>query len=147
MNFPACIGKPLPPRCGLTPASSKSSNGSANTSENEVLLHKQKDPSRGQNLDYNSWMPDVQKTFLRDSHLQVCLPRHHDECGREARVTHWNVILQVLRRKFQNELEGDFTNEDWLHCFYRRSFTTRFEICKDEDGEMNKIRAIRRLSR
>ena len=81
-----------------------------------------------------------------DAHLQVCLLRHHDRChSEEARATHWDVILPVLR-KIQNQLEGEFTYEDWLHCFYRRSFKTRFQICKDEDGELSDIRAIRRYS-
>ena len=40
-------------------------------------------------------MTDVQKTFLRDSHLCT---------------------------KFQNQLEREFTCGDWSHCFYRRSF-------------------------
>ena len=60
------------------------------------------------------------------------------------RATHWNVILPVLRKKIPNKLEGEFTYEDWLHCFYRRSFKTRFEICKDEDGEFSDIRAFRK---
>ena len=51
-----------------------------NTSENEVLLHIQEDLSRGQNLDNNSRTPDVHR---RDSHLQVCLLRHHDEQERK----------------------------------------------------------------
>ena len=33
-----------------------------------------------------------------------------------------------------------------MHCFYRRSFKTRFEICKDEDGELSDIRAMRKHS-
>ena len=56
------------------------------------------------------------------------------------------VTLPVLRRRFQNQLEGEFTYEDWLHCLYRRRFKTRFETCKDEDGELTDIRAIRRNS-
>ena len=47
---------------------------------------------------------------------------------------HWDVIIPMLRRKFQNQLEAEFMYEDWLHSFYRKSFKTRFEICKDEDG-------------
>ena len=38
-NLPACIGKPLPPRCGLNPASSKSSNGSSEGSSNPMSIH------------------------------------------------------------------------------------------------------------
>ena len=32
-------------------------------------------------------------------------------------------------------MEKEFTDEDWLHCFYPGSNKTRFEICKDENGE------------
>ena len=57
-----------------------------------------------------------------------------------------DLILPVLRRKFQNQFGGAFTFQDWLHCLYRRIFKTRFEICKDEDGELGDIRAMRRHS-
>ena len=30
-------------------------------------------------------------------------------------------------------MEKEFTDEDWLHCFYLGSNKTRFEICKDEN--------------
>ena len=98
-----------------------------NTSENKVELQKRKNPSRRQNEDYNSWMTDVQKTFLRDSHLQGGLLRHHDRRdSEEARATSWDVILPVLRKeectKSPNLLEREFTCEDWSHCLYRRSF-------------------------
>ena len=64
-----------------------------NTSEDKVQLQK-----RRENLDYDSWMTDVQKTFLRDSHLQVCPIRHHDgRHSEEARATNWDVKLPVLR--------------------------------------------------
>ena len=39
-------------------------------------------------------------------------------------------------------MEKEFTDEDWLHCFYLGSIKTRFEICKDENGELRYIRAI-----
>ena len=109
----ACFGKPILPRCGKIPASSKQQlrqrrqqQSCVNTSEKKVHLHKEKDPHTRQNLDYNSWMPEMQRAFLRNSHLQVCMVRHHDEREREeARAMHWDVILPVLRRKFQNQLE------------------------------------------
>ena len=34
----------------------------------------------------------------------------------------------------------------WIDCLYRTSFETKFEFCKDEDGELSDIRAIRRHS-
>ena len=76
-----------------------------NTSENKVHLHEERDPSWGQNLNYNSWIPDVQKTFFWNSHLQVCLITHHDERERER---HWEVILHVLRRKIPKSIGRSF---------------------------------------
>ena len=38
-NLPACFGKPLPPRCGKNPASSKSSSGSSGGSSNPMSIH------------------------------------------------------------------------------------------------------------
>ena len=42
----------------------------ANTSEDGVQLRE--DLQTGQNLDYNFWMPEMQRAFLWNSHLQVC---------------------------------------------------------------------------
>ena len=72
-------------------------------------------------------MTDVQKTFIQDSHLQVCLLRHNDRRhSEEARATYWDVKLPVLRkgecRKSQHLLGREFTCEDWSHCLHRRSF-------------------------
>ena len=64
----------------------------------------------------------------------------------EARATQWDVVLPVLRRKFQNKLRVEFTCEELVHCLHRRRFKRRFEICKDEDGELSDARAIRRHS-
>ena len=69
--------------------------------------------------------------------------RHRDQCEREADgAMHWDFILPVLKGRFQNQLQREFTNEDWLHFFYLGSFKTRFEICKDKNGELRYIRAI-----
>ena len=58
-----------------------------------------------------------------------------------------DVILPVLKGRFKNQLKKEFTEEDWLHCLYLGSIKTRFEICKDENGELRKIRAIQGHSR
>ena len=51
-------------------------------------------------------MTDVQKTPLEYSHLQECLVRHHEEHEKRSESNALGgVILPVLRRKFQNELE------------------------------------------
>ena len=93
MNLQACIGKPLPPRCGKIPAFSKSSSGSSGGSSNPMSIHprtksnfcEEKDFSKRQNLDYNSWMTDVENTFFWNAHLPVCLLRHHDESGKRRK--------------------------------------------------------------
>ena len=116
-----------------------------NTSESKVLLYKERDPQGGQNLDYNSWMPEIQKGFRWNS-LSKCVTnvvRHHDQDVREADgAMHWDVKLPVSKGRFQNQLEKAFTDEDSLHCLYLGSIKTRFAICKDENGELRHIRAL-----
>ena len=69
--------------------------------------------------------------------------RHHDQDEREADgAMHWDVILPVLKGRFRSQLEKELIDEDWLHCLYLGSIKTRFEICKDENGELRYIRAI-----
>ena len=43
-----------------------------NTSKGKVHLREERDPQGRQNLDHNSWIPEMQKGFLWNSHLQVC---------------------------------------------------------------------------
>ena len=88
----------------VNPASSKSSSGGSGgrsnpmstTSENKVHLHKERDPQRGQNLDHNSWMPEMQKTDSVETRISKCVTntvRHHDQDERETDgAMHWNVI-------------------------------------------------------
>ena len=66
--------------------------------------------------------------------------RHHDQDERETDgVRHWDGVLSVLKEKFRNQLEKEFTDEDWLHCLYLGNIKTRFEISKDENGEIRKF--------
>ena len=63
MNFQACIGKPLPPRKAAAAAAAAAIlcqyiRGQSPTTEKKRIL------SRQQNLDYNSWMTDVEKTLF-----------------------------------------------------------------------------------
>ena len=71
-------------------------------------------------------MTDVQKTFLRNSHLQESLLRHSDESGkrRGGKISryHTSSIENGRCAKSQHQLERDFTCEDWSHCLYRRRF-------------------------
>ena len=55
---------------------------------------------------------------------------------------HCDLILPVLKGRFKNQLQKEFTDEDWIHYFYLGSMKTRFEICEDENGECRCIRAI-----
>ena len=69
--------------------------------------------------------------------------RHHDQDERETDgARHWDGVLSVLKGNFRNQLEKEFTDEDWFHCLCLVSTKTRFEICKDEGGEIRFIRAI-----
>ena len=45
--------------------------------------------------------------------------------------------------KFRNQLEKEFTDEDWLHCLYLKSIKTRFDICKDENGKLRFVSMLR----
>ena len=73
--------------------------------------------------------------------------RHHDQDEREADgAMHGNDILPVLKGRFRKQLEKEFTDEDWLHCLYLGRFKTRFEICKDANGELRYTRAIQEHS-
>ena len=69
--------------------------------------------------------------------------RHHDQDERETDgAKHWDGALSVLKGEIRNQLEKEFTDEDWLHCLYLGSIKTRFEICTDENGELRNICAI-----
>ena len=46
----------------------------------------------------------------------------------------------MLKERFQNQLNKEFTNEDWLDCLDLGSLKTRFEIFKDKDGEFGYVR-------
>ena len=59
---------------------------------------------------------------------------------------HWGVILPVLKERFPIQPKKEFTDEDLPHCLYLGISKTRFEICKDENGELRKIRAIQEHS-
>ena len=65
--------------------------------------------------------------------------RHHDQCEREEDgVVHVDIILPVLKEKFQIQRDKEFTTV----AFFLGVFKTRFEICKDEDGGLKFFRAI-----
>ena len=69
--------------------------------------------------------------------------RHRDQDEREEDgAMHWDAILPKLRKKFQSQLDKECANKDWIDYLYRGSYKTRFEICKDADGELVYIRSI-----
>ena len=53
-----------------------------------------------------------------------------------------NVKLPVLKGRFQNQLERNSQTRIGSIALYLGSFKTRFEICKDENGELRYIRSI-----
>ena len=69
--------------------------------------------------------------------------RPHDQDERETNgAMHGNRVIPVLKGRFRSQLEKEFADKDWLHCLFLGSIKTRFEICKDEKGELRYIRAI-----
>ena len=138
---------------GVAPASSKSSSGGSGGSSNPTSIHPKakfinmkKEISKEDRI--WTFIPACQKC-KRDSfetRISKCVTnvlRYHDQDEREADgAMHWNAFPPALKRRFQNPLEKEFTDEDGLHCLHLGSFKTRFEICKDDNGELRYIRAI-----
>ena len=107
-----------------------------NTTESKVHLHKKEISKEDR---FWTFIPGCQKC-KRDSfetRISKCVTnirRHHDQDEREADgAMHWNAIPPVLKGRFQNQLEKEFTDEDWLHCLYLERFKARFEIFKDDN--------------
>ena len=75
---------------------------------------------------------------------EKCTHTHLTRRGESNALEEWRNSSLV--KKIPKLTGEEFTNEDWLHCLYRRRFKTRYEICKDEDGKISDIRAIRRHS-
>ena len=101
MNLQACIGnrclhdadKPGPPRKAAAAVAAAAILCQCIWGQSPSIK-KGKNPSRGQNLEYNSWMIDVEKTLF-ETHLKVCLLRHHDRRhSEEARATYWMLYFQ-----------------------------------------------------
>ena len=130
--------------------------------ENPGLLEKQQQRQRQQQQSYVNKSENkvhyMKKEILREDRIWTTIPGYQKCKGHsfetltfkyvwfdtmmnatteEARATHWDVVLPVLSRKFQNKLGGEFTYEELVHYLHRRRFRTRFEICKGEDGELS----------
>ena len=136
-----------------TQTSLKSSSGRSGGSSNPTSIH-----PRTKSLHVKKEIPKEDRIWTTTRRCQkytghsweTCISkcvtntvRQNDQDEREAGgVMHRSVILPVLRGRFQNQLEKEFTDEDWLQCFYLGSIGTRFEICEDESGELKCIRAI-----
>ena len=112
-----------------TLASSKSSSGGSGGSSNPMSIHprtKSNYTKKEIPREDRIWktIPGCQKckghSFV--TRILKCVTkmvRHHDQDEREAdEAMHWNVILSVLKQRFQNQLEKEFTGEDWLHRLY-----------------------------
>ena len=76
----------------------------------------------------------------------MCLEHGSTPCDPDERETdgarHWDGEPSELKGKFRNQVEKEFTDEEWLHCVYLGNIKTRFGICKDEHGELRYVRAI-----
>ena len=58
----------------------------------------------------------------------------------------WCSLLLVLRRDFQNEGAGDFSDSQWLSLKHRGSDKTRFQSCLDSSEKLIHLRAVQRHS-
>ena len=117
MNLQACIGKPAP------------SNPMSIHPRTKSNYRKKEDPSRGQNLDSDSWMTYVEETLFEilifkyvyfDTMTDVTLKKREQRIG----MLHFQYWERDKWTNSQNELETDSTCDDWSHCLYRRSFTS-----------------------
>ena len=135
----------------VAPASSKSSGsgGSSNSTSMHLkaksIYVKEEIPKEDRIWTFIPGCPKCKRDSF-ETHISKCVTnmvRHHDQDERETDgARHWDGVPSVLKGKFRNQLEKEFTDEDWLHCLYLGSIKTRFEICKDENGELRCIRAI-----
>ena len=137
----------------VAPASSKSSSGGSGGSSNPASIHlkaksifvKKEIPKEDRNWTIILGCPKCKRDSfeIRISKCVTEMVRHHDQNERETDgARHWDGVLSVLKGKFRYQLEKEFTDEYWLHCLYLGSIKTRFELCKDENGEIRYIRAI-----
>ena len=140
MNLLGCFGKSSPPRCRKLRPPRKAAAAAAILCQ---YIRKQS-PITGRKKSPESTEFGLQcqkcKRHSFETRISKCVTqtvRHHDQDEREAGgAMHWDVILPVLKERFQNQLEREFTDEDWLHCLYLGCFTTRFGICKDENDKI-----------
>ena len=131
----------------VAPVSSKSSSGGSGGSSNPASIH-----PKSKSIHIQQEIPKKDRIWTiilgcqkckRDSfetRISKCVTnmvRHHDQDERETGGRrHWDGVLPVLKGKFRNQLEEEFTDEDWLHCLHLGSIKTRFEICQDENGDL-----------
>ena len=134
-------------------ASSKSGSSGSAGSSNRTSIHlraksiyvKKEIPKEDRIWTFIPGCPKCKRDSL-ETRISKCVTnmvRHNDQDERETDgARHWDGVLSVLNGKFRNQLEKEVTDDDWLHCFYLVIIQTRFEICKDENGELRYIRAI-----
>ena len=134
----------------VAPASSKSSSGG---SSNPTSIHleaksiyvKREIPKEGSIWTIILGCPTCKRDPI-ETRISKCITnmvRHHDQDERETDgARHWDGVPSFLKGKFRTQLEKEFTDEDWLHCFYLGSIKTRFEFFLNENGELRCVRAI-----
>ena len=150
----------MPRRCfGVIPASRRETAASSNDSE-LVLTHSRTESNRqGRNIQiYTKEIPKKDRfwnTILgflhNERHSMVTRiskevthrVRHRDQDEqKEDGAMHWDAILPTLKRNSRVNWKRMSKNIDWIECLHRGSCKTRFEFCKDADGELVYIRAI-----
>ena len=88
----------------------------------------------------------MQKIFVWNSHLQVWHKHSSTPWSRWTR-SRWSDALgcfsSSIEKKFPKTAgERIYRRGDWLHCIYLGSVKTRFEIFRNENGELRYFRAI-----
>ena len=107
-----------------------------NTSENEVRLHKQKDPFREDRI----WTTILGCQTCRKHSVETLIFKYvyFDTMISGKRRGESNILgfhtFSIENKNYEINWEENSRMKIGCIAFYRRSFTTRFEICKDEDG-------------
>ena len=126
----ACTGKPSPSRCGLNPGvlekqqQRRQQQSCVKTSEDKVHLHKRQESF--ERTEFGLWFLDDRRgeDILRDSHLQVCLLRHHDRRhSEEARATYWDITSNIENGRVY-KIPKFYWKEDSRVRIGRIAFTT-----------------------
>ena len=76
------------------------------------------------------------------SKIVTKVSRHHGFHREDDGAIDWNSLLPKLRRDFEKEDVGSFSNSQWLDLLHRGSNKKRFQYCLDSNGNLIHLRAI-----